>query len=248
MKTSPEEVENDRTEVSEAGTASLRGAAAIATELRKAILEGRYQDRERLPAERDLAAQYRASRSTVREALRQLEQANLVSRRVGSGTFVIYNQARKLGLDEDIADITSPLELIEVRRAVEPEMAALAVVHAAGRDIERLREALERVERCGDSDSFTRADAQFHQVLAECTSNPLMIWLYAHINEVRGHSQWNAMKDKILTSESIAAYNKQHRELFEAIVRRDREAAVRAISSHLEKARRDLVGAGASGG
>jgi DNA-binding GntR family transcriptional regulator len=51
------------------------------------------------------------------------------------------------------------------------------------------------------------------------------------------------MKGKILTPENIDLYNAQHRELYGAIRRRDVDAAVRCIEAHLEKARRDLLGA-----
>ena len=50
---------------------------------------------------------------------------------------------------EDVADATSPLELIEVRFAIEPHMVRLAVTNASARDLDRLREALERVEAVG---------------------------------------------------------------------------------------------------
>jgi DNA-binding FadR family transcriptional regulator len=229
-------------EVDAAQPAVRGGASAIAANLRRAILDGTYAYRERLPAERDLAARFGASRSTVREALRQLEEVGLVSRRVGSGTFVSF---RGRPVDSSIAELTSPLELIEVRLAIEPQMASLAVIHASARDLERLTEALAQVEACRDRDAFTRADAHFHQTLAECTRNPLMVWLYEHINDVRGHAQWSAMKDQILTPERIQDYNREHRALVEAIVSRDRDTARQVITAHLDTARRDLVGAGA---
>ena len=216
------------------------GSAAIAARLRQAILDGKYADGERLPAERDLARHFDASRSTVREALRRLEEMHLVSRRIGSGTFVNYKPA----LDEsNIAEVTSPIELIEVRLAIEPQMARLVVINATARDLERMGEALKRVESCGgDRELFSRADEQFHLILAECTRNPLMVWLYRQINDVRGHALWDAMKDKILTEGRIAEYNRQHRELYMALCNRDVDAAVGIICAHLEKARRDLLG------
>lgn len=220
---------------------SVTGAAAIAAQLRRAILEGAYSYRERLPAERDLASFYAASRSTIREALRQLEEMQLVTRRVGSGTFVNY---RGEPTDNNISDLTSPLEVIEVRAGIEPHMASLAVMHASARDLEQLAEALRALEAAGtDVEAFTRADALFHQALADCTRNPLLIWLYRHINEVRSHAQWSAMKDKILTSERVADYNRQHRDLYTAIAARDRQGAVEVINQHLELARNDLMGA-----
>jgi len=216
------------------------GSAAIAARLRQAILEGRYADGERLPAERELAQHFDASRSTVREALRRLEETNLVSRRVGSGTFVTYRTAFD---SNNIAEVTSPVELIDVRLAIEPQMARLVVSHATARDLERMGEALRQVEAANrDSEAFSRADEQFHLALAESTRNPLMVWLYRQINDVRCHAQWDAMKDKILISERIDEYNRQHRALYDALCSRDADAAVRIVTEHLEKARRDLLG------
>jgi DNA-binding FadR family transcriptional regulator len=223
-----------------------RGATAIAAELRDAILKGAYADGQRLPAERHLAKHFGASRSTVREALRQLEEVALVSRRIGSGTFVKGPGVTGSGAAAhgDVAENTSPLELIEVRVAVEAHMARLAVLHASARDLEALGEALAELEGCRhDRELFSAADERFHLALAEATRNPLMAWLYRQINEVRGHDQWHEMKRKILTPENIDLYNAQHRELYGAIRRRDVDAAVRCIEVHLEKARSDLLGA-----
>ncbi len=217
------------------------GSAAIATQLRNAILEGTYAYGDRLPPERELAEHFGAARSTVREALRRLEDQGLVERRVGSGTFVTHSTG--LGAT-NIADVTSPLELIEVRLAVEPHLVRLAVLHATGRDLDGMEEVLRRLEACGgDREAFSREDEQFHLALAECTRNPLMSWLYQQINEVRGHRQWNAMKTSILTAPRIAEYNRQHRQLFELLKSRDVEGAVAVMTEHLEEARRDLLGA-----
>ncbi|MFQ6022643.1 MAG: FadR/GntR family transcriptional regulator [Acidiferrobacterales bacterium] len=220
--------------------ARVGGSAGITAYLRRQILNGGYAYSERLPPERQLAAQFGASRGTVRAALQRLEEMNLVSRRVGSGTFVRY---RGHADHEDIAELTSPLELIEVRLAVEPQMARLAAVNASARDLERMADALRRVEAAGDDpEYFTQGDAGFHLALAACTRNPLMIWVYRQINDVRGHKQWSAMKDKILTAERIKQYNIQHRALFKAVYSRDVDGAVGMITAHLEKARCDLLG------
>jgi DNA-binding FadR family transcriptional regulator len=219
-----------------------RGAAAIVAQLHQAILRGEHANGERLPAERHLAQHFGTSRSTVREALRQLEEMALVTRRIGSGTFVT-NPAEPG--EAQVAENTSPLELIEVRQAIEPHMARMAVAHATARDLEALAAALAALESSGaDRELFSSADERFHLALAEATDNPLMVWLYRQINAVRGHAQWAEMKRKILTRDNIDLYNAQHRQLYEAIRRRDIEAAARCIDEHLDKARRDLLGAG----
>jgi DNA-binding FadR family transcriptional regulator len=219
----------------------VRGSAWITTQLRQAILGGGYTHGEKLPAERQLAEAFDASRTTVRAALDQLEEERLVVRRVGSGTFVHHRGQEALG---DVAELTSPVELIEVRLGVEPQMARLAVLNATARDLDRLADALEKMEQRSISpESFTLLDEQFHLLIAECTHNPLMVWLYRHINEIRTHAQWTAMRDKILTPERIGEYNQQHRNLYDAIRSRDVESAVAIVTAHLHYARRQLIGA-----
>ena len=218
----------------------VRGSAWITAQLRQAILEGGYAHGEKLPAERQLAEALHASRTTVRLALGQLEAERLVIRRVGSGTFVNF---RPPDATEGIAERTSPLELIEVRLGVEPHMTRLAVLNATARGVDRLAEAIGRMDAaCTDIEGFTLWDEQFHLLIAECTRNPLMVWIYRQINEVRAHDQWNAMKDKVLTPERIAEYNRQHRNLYEAIRTRDVESAVAIVTNHLHYARRQLLG------
>src|SRR5262249_41937597 len=101
----------------------VRGSSWIATQLRQSILEGGYAFGEKLPAERQLASAFGASRATIRTALGQLETERLVTRRVGAGTFVNFRAENE---SQDIAELTSPLELIEVRLGIEPNMVRLA--------------------------------------------------------------------------------------------------------------------------
>lgn len=224
----------------------VRGSAWITQQLRQAITEGGFRHGEKLPAERNLAELFDASRTTVRMALQALEDENLVVRRVGSGTFVNF-QPRSTA--DNVAELTSPLELIDVRLAVEPHMVRLAVLNATQRDLDRLSESMQEMERKSiDSETFTLLDEQFHLRIAEATRNPLMVSLYRQINDVRTHAQWNMMKDKVLTIERIGEYNRQHRGLMEAILARDVESAVAIVTNHLHYARRQLLGAdGAEG-
>jgi len=219
----------------------VRGSAWITGQLRQAILEGRYAPGEKLPAERNFATAFGASRATIRTALGRLETERLVTRRLGAGTFVNTDLQ---AADEEVTELTSPLELIEVRLGVEPNTVRLAVLNATARDIERLGAHIARMPDAAiDSERFTLWDIEFHQLIAEATRIPLMVWIYRKINDVRTHSQWNAMKSKVLTPERIAEYNEQHLSLYEAIRARDIEAAVAIVTNHLHYARRQLVGA-----
>ncbi|MGI9386924.1 MAG: FadR/GntR family transcriptional regulator [Methyloligellaceae bacterium] len=224
-------------------TGSGRGANAITGRLRDAIETGVFADGDKLPPERDLATSFGSARSTVRKALDQLEAEGLLSRKVGSGTFVTYSEAVR-GQTGEISDLISPLQLIEARSAIEPYIARLAAIHATQRDLSAMEAVLLKLEGSSDDkDLFTRLDADFHLSIARCARNPLLFQVYEHINDVRGHALWGIMKDKILSREQMIAYNAQHLGIFEAIKRRDTNAIPGLIREHLEKARDDLVGA-----
>ena len=225
------------------GIVASRSANAITGRLKRAIETGVFSDGDQLPPERQLAISLGTARSTIRRALDQLEARGLVVRRVGSGTFVNY-AGPILAPDAEIADLISPMQLIEARFAVEPYMARLAAIHATGRDLDSFEAVLQRIEACGaDQDRFTHWDTRFHLQLARCARNPLLFKVYEQINAVRAHAQWNRMKTVILVPEKIAAYNLQHRAIFDALRARDTQAAWDAITAHLETARQDLIGA-----
>src|SRR5262245_35287438 len=112
---------------------SVKSSSWLAGQLRQAIVDGGYAHGEKLPAERQLAEAFGTSRTTVRRALDQLEEERLVVRQVGSGTFVEF---RNPPGKSEVAELTSPLELIDARLAMEPYMTRLAVLNATGRDID----------------------------------------------------------------------------------------------------------------
>ena len=211
----------------------------IVTLLRSQIVSMNMHERDQLPPERELARQFGVARGTVRKALDRLEDAGLVERRMGSGTYITYAGGTET---RSIIQSTSPLELIDARFALEPQMVRLAVLNATGKDLDLLQQSLEAVEGIKDEyQAFSAADETFHRVMANCTKNSLMIWMYEQVNDVRGHNQWETMKQLTLTSSEIVGYNRQHRLVFEAIARRDAEAAAGAMQSHLQKARDALV-------
>ena len=216
------------------------GAAGIFNQLRELIISGKYSFNERLPSERDLATQFSSARGTVRAALEQLEQAGLVTRKFGSGTFVSYNKNPK---QEDIAEETSPLELIETRLAIEPHIVKLVVANANNRELRQLEEELNKAMMNRHSpNEFSAADERFHLALAHCSQNPLLIWIYQRINDVRSHTQWSHRKNNILSPSKIDAYNRQHAALLEAIKKRDADSASKMMIEHLNQARQDLLG------
>lgn len=222
---------------------SGRTTSVILARLEHAIETGVYADGDQLPAERQLAVTFGTGRSTIRKVLDQLEAKNLISRRLGAGTFVNYSGPVHPGTD-NVADLVSPLQLIETRFAIEPYMTRLATLHATAKELDNIGEVLRRIEASAhDQILFTQLDSEFHLELARCSRNPLIARIYQQVNMVRLHAQWDRMRRLVLVPEKIDTYNRQHRAIYEALCRRDAPSAMELMSGHLEQARQDLIGA-----
>ena len=233
---------NEEKILSETSVSAVSGANAIKGKLKRAIETGIYAYGDRLLPERDLAASFKTARNTIRSALQQLEDEGMIKRRAGSGTFVEYDRA-KTSSPLNISESMSPLQLIEARLAVEPYVVRLAAINATRNDLENMEVVIKRLEACGDDkDAFTLLDGEFHEHLARCSKNPLLLNFLQQISRIRTHAQWRVMKEDVLTPKQIQAYNKQHRAIYLAIAHRSVSQAVGFIGEHLEKAKADLIG------
>ena len=141
------------------------------------IRQGKLSHGDRLASERDLAAQFKVSRSSVREAIRSLELQGLVISKRGSGTFINTENA-----DSVLALVAASLntggealrDIFEMRRVLEPAIAALAAERATEEDVGQMSAILEEQQRQIDSgETGVEADTAFHFALAAATQNVL---------------------------------------------------------------------------
>lgn len=214
------------------------GAAEIAGLLRKDIMQGTLQPFERLPPERIMAENYAVARGTVRDALNRLAEEGMVDIRRGSGTYV----RSAIDATNPVVEQARPLELIDARFALEPHICRLAVLNARDADLTKAEKQLEAMEASVHSPTdFAEADTKFHTVLAELSDNSLLIWIINQINSVRSQEQWSRMLMMTNDADTIQAYNKQHRNILEAIRARDPETAASSMKHHLGAARDALM-------
>jgi len=192
---------------------------------------------ERFPAERELAAQMGISRLTLREAIRELQDAGYVCSRRGrsGGTFVTYTrpapdsaELRRIAT-EDPDKLTDALTF---RLAVESGAAeALAAQFAAGADV-RVRATL--LARLGEVNAaspqdYRRLDTRFHLSVAELTGSSLLAAACADAR-MRLNDLLNAIP---ILQRNIAHTARQHEEIVEAILDGDPVRARTAVAEHL---------------
>jgi DNA-binding FadR family transcriptional regulator len=215
------------------------GSAEIAALMRREIVNGTYHRRDRLPASRQLAERFGVARNTLRDALQQLEIEGLLETRPGSGTYVTHQRD---GFATEVMVSAGPLELMDARYALEPHICRLCVLHGRREDFDELEALCERMEASiGDPVAFSERDTEFHMGLATAARNNLLIWIIGQINSVRSMEEWRRMTRLTLDPEMIATYNRQHRQILDAIRSRAAEEAAGHMKEHLNAARLSLT-------
>lgn len=220
------------------------GSSEIANILRRDISRGQLAPRERLAPERDLAKTHGVARGTIREALNKLSAEGMVHIRPGSGTYVCDDATDSVSA---VIANARPLEMIDARFALEPHLCRLAVLHARQSDLDDMEALLLTMENSiGEPVSFSLADKSFHSLLAKSTGNSLLVWITSQMSSVRNEEQWAHMRQQTLNADIISLYNKQHRQILNAIRSRNPEQAATLMKEHLETARLSLTRAAAT--
>jgi DNA-binding FadR family transcriptional regulator len=194
----------------------------------------------RLPPERELAARFGVKRGEVRKALAVLEAEGRVRRHVGQGTFLIEHRAGEDNNDRplsvaEIADVTSPLEAMQARRILEPEVARLAALNATSAQIAELRQAAARVFDARTWGEYLDLDGRFHTLIAEATGNKLLVEMLRLVEGVRSAVIWGQLEERRPVGPTADYHSfAEHDAIVEAVANRDRRGAADAMRRHLD--------------
>jgi DNA-binding FadR family transcriptional regulator len=201
--------------------------------LEQMIRDGVIVHEERLPPERELAQHLGVSRTSLREAFHELELKGLIDRRPGRGTIVIDPGVSQVGtsllghmegVERDLRNV------MDLRAALEPPIAARAAQRATAGDIRRLRELLEAMRGERSRAVSAQLDVEFHDAIAQSTHNPHLVRLLRFASEWIDESRRAVAFDRRRRARSIAA----HEEILAAIDARDSDRAMTAMQRHIE--------------
>ena len=212
----------------------------IAEQLRQLMASGEFAVGSRLPAERDLAVQLGVSRPSVREALIALEVEGMIEVRTGSGIYVQSTTAAKRPPAHTASDTSTewgPLEVMSARILVESEVAALAAQNAQEKNIQAIRDGLQKMKQeAARHEIPCEGDEAFHEAIAQACGNSVLhdtvqrFWiarkgpLFARLGDYFEHpASWQA---------AIA----EHQAVLDAIEAGDANAARKAMQKHLKQA------------
>lgn len=212
----------------------------ISRQLLEAIIAGRYGPGDLLPSERELTTMFQASRIAVREALGSLAARGIVSVRHGKGTTVNpmdeWNTLDPVVLMLRDGDSTFE-QLQEVRRIIEPELAALAAARLTPEALEVLR-PLTDLPLDDTIEQHVERDTSFHLAIARATGNTVLVMVLSSIGDLLRESR----RRSFLVPGELGRARDWHHVIFTALERRDPGAARDAMAQHMRQVQGSLEG------
>lgn len=207
----------------------------VAQQIQQLIVKGALKPGERLPPERELCARLGVSRGSLRDAIRILELAGLVVPRQGEGTVVA-----DLSPETIAAPIAQILvrkrelvaELLDVRKMIEPHLAARAAERATAEEIARLEDILRRQrEKALRGESTIDEDGEFHYQLALAAKNGVVRSVLDVLMQLLRETRARSLQSPGRPRRSLEG----HERVLDAIRRHDPAAAEAAVRRHLEE-------------
>lgn len=198
----------------------------------------------RLPPERVLKDLVGCSRETLRGALAALEARGEIWRHVGQGTFRGRAPLGRPVKATLLLEATTPADLMDARRLLEPQVATAAALRRATEDISLLRQSVANGRAARNRAECERADDAFHQSIAQVARNPLLIALLRHFSSARCRAVWQREWDRtyrrVGVEEFTRVHGDHHEQVVDAIAAGDGPAAHRAMAHHLEAVSIDM--------
>lgn len=208
--------------------------AAVRDSLKSQIEKGDYTPGDRLPSEAMLTVEYGVSRTVVREAIAALKADGLVEPRQGAGVFVI-EPAKPVTVpfqNVDYARLSSIIELLELRTAVEVESAGLAAIRRSPSQEERIIEAAREIPA---SNYTAAADLGLHLAIADATNNPRFREFLTMLgSNVIPRTAMMGEQGKEVARDYYAMIDQEHDRIVTAILSGDEAGARAAMRQHLK--------------
>lgn len=207
----------------------------MADQIRRLIADGRLKAGDRLPPERELAERFGVSRTSVRDAIRALEMAGLLEPRQGEGTVVL--DLSPSALAQPLASILVHnkallADLLDVRKMIEPPLAARAAALATPQEVAELAEILRRqTDKAGRGELTTAEDTEFHYTLARLARNRVALKVLDVLMDLLLESRQRSLQVPGRLQKSLQG----HRRILDSITRKDAQGAEAAMRQHLSE-------------
>ncbi len=187
----------------------------------------------RLPTERELSEKTGTSRRVIRRVLAALEAEGLIWRQQGKGTFAGQPIEPVSALAAEISDLSDPIEVVEARLCLEPEIAALCATRATPDDVARMWTLARHVYEVEDDEMTELWDSALHRLIAQSAGNRPLQTAFALLDDTRSSEDWQDARVRARTDRSLKESHAQHIAIVSAIEAGDANATREAMRQHL---------------
>jgi len=225
-------------------SAGLSLSDKVALELLQKIESGESPPGTKLPTEPELSKQFGVSRTVVREAISRLKNEGMVDSQQGSGVYVSeQSQLRPLRIKvEDATSLESVMQIIELRRAIEAEVAALVAVRRTPKQLETIGQALAAIAAdMTAGGNGVLADVAFHRSIAEATGNPFLLKTLIFLNKFLEAATRATRSIEARRDDFMREVREEHESIVAAIRAGDAVAARAAAQTHMFNVARRLA-------
>ena len=221
----------------------MNTASGLRDYILASLRANRWQSGDRLPTERALCDQFGISRTSVRRVLQELKDLGAISQTVGSGTYVTEQAGTVVSGMAAVDPVrqTSPAELMEARLSLEPAILDMVIGNATAADFEQMDACCDKAEAATTLEEFEHWDGMLHEVIAVAAHNSFVSNVFHLMNQVRNQGEWGVLKKRSVTPERRLQYQAEHRELVQALKRRDVHEARAVATEHLLRVQRNLL-------
>lgn len=219
----------------------------LAAALTAQIDSGALRPGDRLPTEAQLAARHGVSRSVVREAVQRIKSRGLLLSRQGSGVYVAPPPAhRPLAFDPKVLEsMDAVVQVVELRRVLEGEIAALAALRSTRAQQAGLKRSLKAIDTAmAAGDDGVDEDMAFHRAIGEATGNPQFSRLLAFLEQYLREAMRVTKGNEARREDFMRQVRDEHRAIVAAIEARDAAKARAAAVGHLLRGEQRLVEGG----
>lgn len=224
-----------------------RAFEVICDQIRRELAQKTLKVGDKLPPERELAAQFQVSRGALREALRSLEVAGIIYNVKGAkgGAFVQAADSERVtqAMQDYIhLDSVSLDELTEARIALQEVIVRLACARATEAHLADLERIVEETRMAGDLETRLRCAEEYYAVLARATMNRIFGVVVKSLSSIL--QNFLRDPDHELLQESLF---QSRLRLVRLLRERDCEGAIEEMRQHLERIHQHIRRGNAAG-
>ena len=202
------------------------------------IFDHKLKKGDQIESDRVLATKLGVGRSAIREALKVLDVLGMIDIRPGQGTYISNDETNffiiplswSLFLNgKQVENILTVRNLLEVKAA---ELAAECTDTDALKNLKAVDEKMNCAYAQQDYKAFLETDLEFHQGIARCSQNTVILSMMQAISSLMRHVSGSGM----VNAQQLKESEEEHSRIYDCILKHDGKGAAEAMKYHLERA------------